>query len=115
MNNSRRDFLAHGLALASLAVPGAALAQGAVCADPASLPLSQKNRRRSVGYSEPSADAARACGLCTFFTASNSGSNSANISGSISESKAACGTCTMLGGGPVSAQGVCTSFTAKGA
>ena len=111
MNNSRRDFLARGLVLVSLTVPGAAMAQEAVCADPASLPLSQKNRRRAVGYSEPSADAARACGLCTFFTASNSGS----ISGSISESKAACGTCTMLGGGPVRAQGDCTSLTAKGA
>jgi hypothetical protein len=101
MNNSRRDFLARGLVLATLAVPGTAMAQAAICADPVSLPLSQKNRRRAVGYSEPSADAARQCGLCTFFTG-----------GSI-PGKASCGTCAMLGGGPVSTLGVCTSFTAK--
>jgi hypothetical protein len=100
MTHSRRRFLA----LAPLALVGAhaALADPApgssnTCADPAALPLMQRNRRRSLGYAEPSPDPARHCSLCSFFTASGP----------------ACGTCAMLSGGPVSAGGLCSSFAAK--
>lgn len=100
METSRRNFLG----LAAVAVPLAMLteretaAQAAgVCADPATLPLSQKKTRRALGYVEPSTDAVMRCGHCAFFAAASAG----------------CGTCQMLSGGPVSAGGVCTSFTAK--
>ena len=66
-------------------------------ADPASLPATQRNRRRSIGYVEPSADAARRCGLCSFYTAGDAG----------------CGSCQLLGGGMVSPGGVCGSFAPK--
>jgi len=97
MNADRRGFL--GLAaLAPLAVAAAARAeQPAACYDPASLPLSQKSRRRSLEYVDLSGDPARHCGLCSFFTAAAQG----------------CGTCTILGGGTVSASGVCSSFAAR--
>lgn len=97
---SRRRFM--GLAAtASLGVLGTrVLADGAApaCYDPAGLPLSQKSRRRSLEYVDASADPARHCGVCSFFTAAAPG----------------CGTCTILGGGPVSAAGVCSSFAARG-
>jgi hypothetical protein len=59
--------------------------------------MSQKNRRHALGYIEASGEPQRRCGLCTFFSGSDGG----------------CGTCQMLSGGPVSAQGVCNSFVAK--
>jgi len=75
----------------------AAADQPAACYDPASLPLSQKSRRRSLGYVDQSADPLRRCGECSFFTGSS----------------AACGTCAMLGGGSVSLTGLCSSFSAR--
>lgn len=100
---SRRAFVRivgkAGLGLSlGLAVPGGmARAAEALCQDPATLPLSQRTRRRSLGYVEPAADPARRCGLCAFFTGTTEG----------------CGTCQMLTGGTVSAWGVCTSFATK--
>lgn len=102
MTKSRRQFLVQaGLGLAAAAAAGAARAAGtapaASCQDPASLSLSQRSRRRAVSYVEPAPDTAKACGLCAFFTASEAG----------------CGTCQMLGGGIVSAKGLCNSFAPR--
>ena len=99
---NRRDFLAlAGLApLVAIGI-GSGIAGAetgpAACVDPASLPLTQKNRRRGLGYVEPSADPKRRCGLCAFFT----------------PSQGDCGACQMLSGGAVSAQAVCNSFAPK--
>lgn len=102
MDNSRRSFLAIA-GLAPLAIAAAARAQTnpppapAACFDPAALPLSQKNRRRSLGYVDPAPQPGRNCGACSFFTATQGG----------------CGTCMILTGGTVGATAVCTSFAAK--
>jgi hypothetical protein len=96
MSMPRRRFIA-----ACCLVPvGAVLAQAAVAADAAcggAMSLSQRNRRRALNYLDVSADPARHCGLCTYFTAGEGG----------------CGACQMLSGGAVNATGVCNSFTAK--
>ena len=100
MSMSRRSLL--GLAaiapLAALASAGARAASGSVCYDPASLPLSQRNRRRSLGYVETSAVAGKNCAACAFFTPA---------------SQAGCGTCQLLSAGPVNSGGLCNSFGAK--
>lgn len=100
MSDSRRKVLALAALspLLLLARAPAAAAAGAACYDPDALPLSQKSRRRSLSYTETSSDPARHCGLCNFFTRSTSD----------------CGTCAMLGGGPVNAGAVCSSFAPKG-
>ena len=99
MDTSRRNFL--GLAaIAPLAMAGFSNARAdalAVCYDPAALPLSQKSRRRSLGYVEISADPAKHCSACAFFTGNTAG----------------CGTCAMLSGGAVSGGAACNSFAAK--
>jgi len=98
MNNDRRGFLAlAGLSPIVLLGVRAAAAEPALCYDPAALPLSQKSRRRSVGFLDKSNDAAKHCSICNFFTAAAPG----------------CGTCTILGGGPVSIGSVCNSFARK--
>lgn len=100
MSLSRRSLL--GLAatapLAALAAASARAAGSAQCYDPATLPLSQRNRRRAVGYLEVSNQAGKACAACAFFMAAG---------------PAGCGTCQMLGGGQVNAGAVCDSFAAK--
>jgi hypothetical protein len=101
MIESRRRFLAMA-SLTPLAVLGAgsmasAQAPAQQCYDPNTLPLSQKNRRRGIGYKEPATDPKKKCGGCAFFTAKEAG----------------CGACTMLSGGAVSAEGVCNSFAPK--
>ena len=80
-------------------ISSAALAQSApaACYDPAALPLSQKTRRRSLGYTDASPDAAKRCGRCAFFIAGQGD----------------CGGCQLLGAAPVSAAGVCNSFAPK--
>lgn len=98
--NTRRNFLVlvAGAPLA-LFVAGRSRAAGApACYDPATLPFSQKSRRRSLGYLESSADPKKRCGGCAFFTAVAPGN---------------CGTCQMLSGAPVNAGAVCNSFAAK--
>lgn len=83
--------------IAGVVTPGVASAAEAACYDPASLTLSQRTRRRALGYVDASADPARRCGLCAFFAAGAAG----------------CGTCQILSGGPVSASGLCSSYAAK--
>lgn len=102
MDRNRRSLLATlGLAPLAFAVTRAAAAGPALetCPDPASLPFVQKTRRRSIGYAEPSTDAARQCRLCAFFTPVGDGKT--------------CGACQMLSGGPVAPNGICASFAAK--
>ncbi len=97
MSMSRRSLLGMA-AVAALAGSGARAAAGAACYDPATLPLSQRNRRRSLGYVELSATAGKSCSACAFFTAG---------------SQSGCGTCQLLSGGPVNAGALCGSFGAK--
>jgi hypothetical protein len=99
MSASRRNFLglAAAVPLAALATKAASAAAPAACYDPATVPLSQRNRRRSLGYVELSSDPKKRCGLCAFFApVANSG----------------CGSCQLLGS-TVNAGAVCTSFAAK--
>ena len=97
MNPTRRNFLAvAGIAPFALLAARSANAATA-CFDPATLPLTQRNRRRGLGYVDPSTNPAKNCGRCAFFTAAKPG----------------CGTCQMLSGGPVNAVGVCNSFAPK--
>jgi hypothetical protein len=94
---ARRRFLALAAIGAPLAVLGVDAARAATCYDPAALPLSQKNRRRSLGYMETAGDAARRCQGCAFFTAGAEG----------------CGTCALLAAS-VNAGASCGSFAARG-
>jgi hypothetical protein len=98
MEIHRRRFLAFAAGSVPLALlaAGSAHAQAPACYDPAGLPLSQKNRRRSLGYAEVSGDPAKHCSACSFFTAGETG----------------CGTCGLLGG-PVNAGAVCSSFSPR--
>lgn len=100
MNDTRRTILKLAALSPFLAagVAAAADAGAPVCFDPQSLTLSQKSRRRAVGYVEPSAEPAKHCSACAFFSATQSG----------------CGTCAILAG-PVSGGAVCTSFAPKAA
>lgn len=99
MTANRRNVLraAAMLVPVGLALPLIARAQAApACADPATLPLSQKSKRRALEYAEPSNLPGKTCGACAFFTTSTAG----------------CGTCTLLGG-PAAAVAVCSSFAPK--
>jgi hypothetical protein len=99
MTINRRRFLvaaAAGAPLAVLGLSSAGAQTAAACYDPESLPLSQKNRRRSLSYVEQSADPAKQCALCAFYTAT-------------AES---CGKCTLLNS-QVNAGAVCASFAPK--
>jgi len=99
MEKSRRQFLVRACmgAVACLAAPVVAQQGGTACYDPASLPLSQKSRRRSLAYTDISGEPGKRCALCAFFT----------------EAEGNCGSCQMLSGGTVSAGGICSSFAAK--
>jgi hypothetical protein len=97
MITSRRRFLSLAVVGVPLATVGGASAWAAACYDPATLPLSQKNRRRSLSYVEAAADPARRCMGCAFFTvAAGEG----------------CGTCAMLNS-TVNAGASCSSFAAR--
>jgi hypothetical protein len=98
MNVDRRRVVTSAVAgaLSAMIGIGNAKAQNAACYDPATLPLSQKNRRRSLGYAETSSDQARYCAVCAFFTAGQPG----------------CGTCQLLSG-PVNARAICSSFAPR--
>ena len=99
MDKSRRHFLAlAGLAPVAMLASTRAGAQSAACYNPTTASLADKNRRRSLGYIDVSADAKRHCGLCAFFTRAQGG----------------CGTCQLLTGAPVTPSGVCNSFAPKG-
>jgi hypothetical protein len=110
MRSSRREFLVFmGIAPATLIAAKSpkpenntarnALAKPAdtACYDPATLPLSQKNSRRAIGFMEISDNPKKSCGQCAFFTAG----------------QGACGSCQLLTGGRVTSAGLCTSFAAK--
>lgn len=98
MTIARRRFLRLALVGAPLAGAFAgAAAHAATCYDPAALPLSQKNRRRSLGYMDTAADPARRCLGCAFFTPAAEG----------------CGQCAMLSS-TVNAGASCGSFAPKG-
>lgn len=98
MNRSRRNFvLLAGMAPLALVAGRGAAAVPPACYDPASLPLSQKNRRRSLGYTDASTDPQKSCSACAFFIVG----------------EGSCGTCQLLSEGPVSAHGVCNSFALK--
>jgi hypothetical protein len=84
--------------LGLLGLAGARAAAPAACYDPATLSLSQRNRRRSLGYVDVSPDAKKTCAGCAFYTAGG---------------EAGCGACQLLSGGPVRGGAVCTSFAAK--
>ena len=98
MTIDRRRFLniavLAGAATAAATTGSNALA--AVCYDPATLPLSQKNRRRSLGYLEAASDPSRRCGGCAFFTAAEKG----------------CGQCAMLNAA-VNVGASCNSFVQR--
>ncbi|MEJ5978869.1 hypothetical protein WG901_19605 [Novosphingobium sp. PS1R-30] len=97
MNSNRRRFLGLAATAVPLAALGASSAWAAACYDSATLPLSQKNRRRSIGYMEAAADPARRCAGCAFFTAAEEG----------------CGNCLMLNA-TVNAGASCGSFAPRG-
>ena len=105
MTDTRRAFLGRSLRMAA-AVTGTAalaspvLARAAACVDLDALPLSQKNRRRSVGYVDPAPEPSQNCGKCAFFTAD------------AAADRAGCGTCAILNA-PVGSSAVCTSFAPK--
>jgi hypothetical protein len=99
MDGTRRNFLAiAGIAPLAVIAGSRAMAADAVCYDPGALALQQRNRRRSVGFVEESTAPGKRCGLCVFFKGG----------------QGACGTCDLLGNGPVTARGLCNSFAAKG-
>ena len=99
MNQTRRRFIAiAGLAPVALVGAREVFAQAKpACFDPGSLPLAQKNMRRSVGYVDPAPEATKRCGVCAFFVAKQNG----------------CGTCQILSGGPVAQSAYCLSFAPK--
>lgn len=94
---TRRRFLAAG-AIASLAFGFGPAARAVAPSCGVDLPLTQKNRRRALGYLEASGDEKRRCRLCAFFSGEDG----------------SCGACQMLSGSLVNANAVCNSFVAKG-
>ena len=101
---SRRRFLAGGLRTgASAALLGvlAACGKGSTklgCADPNALSPSDKKLRQSLHYVEASADPAKHCSNCLFF--------------STAASTAKCGGCKILQGS-VDPNGYCDAWAAK--
>ncbi|MET1755849.1 hypothetical protein ABVV53_10315 [Novosphingobium sp. RD2P27] len=92
MTIARRRFL--GLVLTSaplIGVLASTSARAATCYDPAALPLSQKNRRRSLGYMEVADDPAKRCAGCAFFTATAEECGQCAMLSSTVNSGASCG------------------------
>jgi hypothetical protein len=98
MDRRRREIFTAIGAVCLCSFAERAIAAAAACYDPASIPLAQKNLKRSLGFVEASTDPKQKCGLCAFFT----------------PTKGICGTCQMLSGAPVTTQGVCSSFAPRG-
>ena len=86
-----------GSLLAALASCGGESADRLVCADPSSLSSAQESVRRSLNYTERSADPERACAACEFFAAPAAGGG--------------CGSCAIFDGGPVNPAGHCDSWS----
>lgn len=95
MNSSRRNLILMTL-IAPLAglVTRRANATDARCYDPATLSLSQKSRRRTLGYVDKSTNATKRCDICAFYK----------------KTTGECGSCDLLSGGAVAASGVCNSY-----
>jgi hypothetical protein len=95
MNSSRRNLILMTL-IAPLGglVAGRANATDTRCYDPATLSLSQKSRRRTLGYVDKSTNVTKRCGACAFYK----------------KTAEECGSCDLLSGGPVVASGVCNSY-----
>jgi hypothetical protein len=103
---TRRVFVrGGGVALGLAVIAPAAFAVGcggeeAVnCTSPPGLTPDERMKRGQLNYAESSADPARKCADCTFFTAS-------------AQNAAACGPCT-LGLGAVNPLGTCDSFAPR--
>ena len=105
---TRRSFFRLGLAVsAGVAAAGAlsscsggnSITASASCANPEALAPSELSLRQSNHYVETSADTAKTCARCSFFTA---GADAAG-----------CGTCQIYGGGPANPKGYCDSWAAK--
>lgn len=96
MKTTRRQLLGFAVAGVPVAIALGAAGARAACLDPATLPLSQKNRRRSLGYVEAATDPARRCQGCAFFTPATDG----------------CGKCQMLDA-TVNAGATCNSFVPR--
>lgn len=94
----RRKFLLRGVQLSAAALV-ADTAVGA-CIDPDELSDSVQAMRESLEYTDTAADAKRACNGCAYFMRAKAGDS--------------CGTCEVLGGGPVSAKGHCVSWAKRG-
>jgi hypothetical protein len=105
---TRRSFFRLGLTVSAAAAAGAALtacgksgpaSAGGGCANPEEMSPSETSLREANHYVENSADAAKTCAACTFFTAGADG--------------AGCGTCPISTGGPANPKGYCDSWAAK--
>jgi hypothetical protein len=100
-----RSLPAGGLLLMGLSAcgsggsSGSSAASAKACADPSALSDSEINIRASLGYVEKSPNPQQVCAGCAFFHAGAQSSD--------------CGTCDMMSGGPVNAQGHCNSWNAK--
>lgn len=93
---SRRHLL--GLIAATpISIGGAHAQLATACFDPAALPAAQANMRKTLGFKDVSPDPAKHCSVCVFFNGTRAG----------------CGTCVLLSGGPTSANSVCNSFGRK--
>jgi High potential iron-sulfur protein len=95
----RRHFLLEAMRL-PLALPFLNALQthaAGTCADPDELSSSEQGLRKSLEYTDASADPAKVCATCAFFTP---------------ESQGPCGTCQILGG-MTNARGHCTSWTRR--
>lgn len=105
---TRRSFFRLGLTMTAAVTGAVAMTAcsggkpataGGGCADPEAMSPSDNSMRQANHYVEKSADAAKTCAGCTFFTAGADG--------------AGCGTCTIYTGGPANPQGYCDSWAAK--
>ncbi|MGE3690702.1 MAG: high-potential iron-sulfur protein [Novosphingobium sp.] len=98
MDSSRRKFLVMAALAPVAAMPASRLpAQDAVCYDPSTLPLTQRNQRRALSFAEQSTEAGKDCGHCAFYKPGDG----------------TCGTCALLNGGQVTSAGVCIAFAMK--
>lgn len=74
-------------------------AEPPMCADPQSLPASQRSMRQSLGFQPVSESATKKCGSCAFFAA---------------KPASLCGACALLSGGLVANTSICGSWVRKG-
>lgn len=108
---NRRSFFRMGLTAASAGAGVLTLTacgknqagtDATACANPNDMSPSDTSLRQANAYVEKSADSAKTCGGCTFFTAATDGG--------------ACGTCQIFTGGPANRDGFCNSWAgAQGA